>query len=90
MWNYIYFISYFDNDDKTKPLHIMFPKSAFVKCYDRETKWMCFEIEDDDVLEKYNTIYDNDTADIIKEFDIIHRDCLDHHLFVYYLFCLCN
>ena len=74
MWIYIYFISYFDNDHKTKPLDIMLPKSAFVKCYNGQTKWMCFEIEDDDVLEKYNTIYDNDTVDIIKEFDIIHRD----------------
>ena len=52
----------------------MLPKSAFVKCYNGQTKWMCFEIEDDGVLEKYNTIYDNDTVDIIKEFDIIHRD----------------
>ena len=30
--------------------------SAYVKIYDGQTKWMCFLIEDDDSLEKYNTI----------------------------------
>ena len=43
----------------------MLPKStAYVKSYDRQTKWMYFLIEDDDSLEKYNTI-----LDIKKEFD---------------------
>ena len=33
----------------------MLPKtSAYVKSYDRQTKWMCFLIEDDDLLEKFN------------------------------------
>ena len=48
----------------------MFPKtSAYVKCYDRQTKWMYFLIEDDDLLEKYSTIWDKVSDDIKKEFD---------------------
>ena len=43
--------------NKVKPLHIMLPKtSAYVKIYDGQTKWMYFLIEDDDLLETYNTI----------------------------------
>ena len=34
-----------------------------------ETKWMYILIEDDDFLEKYNTVRDKATADIKKEFD---------------------
>ena len=50
------------NDHKVKPLHILLPKtSAYVKRYDRQTKWMYFLIKDDDLLEKYNAIK--------KEFD---------------------
>ena len=38
---------------KVKPLHIMLPKtSAYVKCYDGQTKWI-FLIEDDDLFKKY-------------------------------------
>ena len=33
------------------------------------TKWMYFLIEDDDLLEKYNAIWDKFSADIKKEFD---------------------
>ena len=29
---------------------------AYVKSYDGQTKWMYFLTEDDDLLEKYNTI----------------------------------
>ena len=48
----------------------MLPKtSAYVKSYDGQTKWMCFLIEDNDLLEKYNTIWDRASADIKKEFD---------------------
>ena len=56
--NYKYFIGYLYNDNnKVKPLHIMFPKtSAYVKSYDEQTKWMYFLNEDDDLLEKWNTI----------------------------------
>ena len=43
----------------------MLPKtSAFVKCYDGQTKWMYFLIEDDDVLKIFSTIWDSVTADI--------------------------
>ena len=46
----------------------MFPKtSAYVKSYDGQTKWMYFLIEDDDVLEKYNTICDKVSAYIKKK-----------------------
>ena len=48
----------------------MLPKtSAYVKSYDGQTKSMSFLIEDDDLLEKYNTIWDKVSANINKEFD---------------------
>ena len=48
----------------------MLPKrSAYVKSYDRPTRWMYFLIEDNDLLKKYNTIWDKVSADIKKEFD---------------------
>ena len=60
------------NDHKVKKLHIMLPKtSAYVRRYDGQTKWMHFLIEDDDLLEKYNTIWDKVSADIKKEFDSV-------------------
>ena len=65
--NYKNFICYLYNDHKVKSLHIMLPKiNAYVKIYDRQTKWMFFFIEDEDILEKYNTIWDNVTPDIKK------------------------
>ena len=58
------------NDNKVKPLHIMFLKtSAYVKIYDGQTKWMYFLIEDGDLLQKYNTIWDMVSTDMKKEFD---------------------
>ena len=55
--SYKYFIGYLYNGYKIKPLHTMLPKiSVYVKSYDRETKWMYFLIEYDDLLENYNTI----------------------------------
>ena len=43
----------------------MLPKtSAYVKGYDRQTIWMYFSIKDDDLLEKYNTIWDKISVDI--------------------------
>ena len=58
------------NDDKANPLNIMLPKiRAYVKSYGGQTKWMYFLIEDDDLLEKQNTIWDNVSADLKKEFD---------------------
>ena len=57
------------NDHKNKPLHITLPKtSTCVKSYDGQTKWMYFLIEDDDLLEKYNTIWDKITLDIKKNY----------------------
>ena len=51
----------------------MLPKtSAYVKSYDGQTKseWMYFFfVKDDELLEKYNTIWDKVSADIKKEFD---------------------
>ena len=41
---------------------------ACVKSYDGLNKWMYILIEDDDLLEKYNTIWDKVSADIKKEF----------------------
>ena len=58
------------NDHKINPLHITLPKtSAYVKSYDERTRWMYFLIEDDEILEKYNTIWDKFSVDIKKEFD---------------------
>ena len=63
--SYKFYIDYLYNDHRVKPLHIMFPKtSAYVKSYDGQTKWVYFFIEDHDLLEKYNSIWDNDSADI--------------------------
>ena len=43
----------------------MLPKtSTYVKIYDGQFKLMYFVIENDDLLEKYNTIWDKFTADI--------------------------
>ena len=45
----------------------MLPKSsARVKGFDGETKWMYFLIEDDDLSEKHNTIW-NKVRDDIKQ-----------------------
>ena len=43
--------------------------TAYVKSYDGQTKWMYFVIDDDDLLEKYITIWDKVSADIKNEFD---------------------
>ena len=68
--NYKYFIRYLHNDHKVKLLHVILPKtSAYVKIYDRQTKWMHFFIENDDLLEKYNNVRYKVNADIRKEFD---------------------
>ena len=40
--------------------------SAYVKSYDGQTKWSYFSIEDDELLEKYNTIWDKVSTDIKK------------------------
>ena len=43
--------------------------SAYAKSYDGQTKQMYFLIEDDELLEKYNTIWDKFSANIKKELD---------------------
>ena len=64
---YKYFIDYFYNNYKVKPLHIILPKtSTYIKSYDGRTKWVYFFIEDDGLLEKYNTIWDKVSDDIKK------------------------
>ena len=58
------------NDYEVKSLHIIPPKtSAYIKIYSGQTKCMYFLIENDDLLEKYNTTWDKVSADIKKEFD---------------------
>ena len=55
------------DDYKVKPLHIMLPKtSAYIKRYDGKTKWIYFLINNDDLLEKYNTVWDKVNADVRK------------------------
>ena len=67
--NYKYFIGYLYNDNKGKPLHIMLLKtSAYVTSFDGQTKWMYFLIKDDDLSEKFITIWDKFSADIKKNF----------------------
>ena len=44
-------------------------EKSYVESYDRQLKRMYFLIEDDDLLEKYNSIWDKFSADIKKEFD---------------------
>ena len=41
--------------------------SAYVKGYDGQTEWMYFLTESDDLLEKYNAIWDKVSADIKKK-----------------------
>ena len=48
----------------------MLPKRiADVKSYSGWTKWMYISIKDNDLLEKYNTIWDKVSADINKYID---------------------
>ena len=46
--------------------NIILPKkTAYVKSFDGQTKWMMtFLVEDDNLLEKYNTIWDKVSANI--------------------------
>ena len=67
---HLYFIGYFYDDNQIKALHIVLPKrSAHVKSYDDQTKRVCFLLEDNDLLEKYNTIWDKVSTNIKEEFD---------------------
>ena len=40
-----------------------------LKRYDGHTKWICFLIKDDDLLNKYNSVWDKVSASIKKEFE---------------------
>ena len=42
------------------------PRPYYVISY-AQTKWMCFLIEDDNLLEKYNAIWDKVRADTKKD-----------------------
>ena len=58
------------NDNKVKLLHTMLPKtSAYVKGYDGQTRWMYFLTENDDLLEKYDSIWDKVSVDSKNELD---------------------
>ena len=64
---YKHFIGYLYNGNEVKPLNKILSKtSAYVKSYNGQTKWMYVLIENDDFLEKYNTIWDKVSADIKK------------------------
>ena len=68
--DYKYFSGYLYDGYKIKALHIMLSTSRlYVKSYASQTIWMPILIEDDDLLGKYNTIWDKVSADIKKEFD---------------------
>ena len=55
------------NDYKFRPLHTTPRKTEVsVKCYDGHAKWKYFLIEDNNLLKKYNTIWDKVSADIKK------------------------
>ena len=63
----------------------MLPKTrVYVKSYDGQTKWMYFLTEDDDLLEKYNTIWDKVSADIKKELSdsepVYNKNYLKHKI----------
>ena len=62
-----YFIGY--KDAKIRPLCIFLPKmSAYRRDFD-ETKYMSFLIKDDELLEKYNEIWEKVKNSIKEEFD---------------------
>ena len=66
---YMYFNSFLYGDFKVKPLHMILPKaSAYVENFDGQTKWMYFSSEDDDLLEKFKTIWDKLSGDLKKNF----------------------
>ena len=68
--NYMDFNDYLHNDFKVRPSHVMILKtSVYVKSYDGQTKLVYFLIEDNDLLDKYNTIWDKVISDIKKKFD---------------------
>ena len=70
--NYKYFIGYLGKEYKVIPLHVMLRKaSACVKTYG-QTNCIYFLIEDDNLPEKYNSIWDKISNDIKKTFIATH------------------
>ena len=59
-----------DDDYKIKSLHIMLPQtSAYVKGFDGQIKWIHFLIKDDELLKKYNDIWNKVSNSMKKRFD---------------------
>ena len=58
--DYKYLIGFLYNDHKVNPLH----NKSLCKSYDGQTNLMYVLIEDNDLLKKYNTIWDKVSADI--------------------------
>ena len=57
--NYKYFIGYLYNDNKVNPIHTMISKTkAYVKSYYGKLNGCIFLTEDDELLQRYNTIWD--------------------------------
>ena len=66
--SYNYFVGYKD-DEKVIPSCIMFPQIRARAKYFDETKCMCFLIEHNELLEKYNKICDKISYSIKIDFD---------------------
>ena len=47
---------------------MLYQLSTYVTIYDGQIKWMNFLIKDDDLLKKYNAIWDKVSADMKKQF----------------------
>ena len=63
-----YFIGY-KNDKKIRPLCIFLPKMSACRTDFDETKYISFFIRDDELLEKYNDIWEQVKNSIRKEFE---------------------
>ena len=67
---YKYFFNYLYDNNKIKPMHIMLPKtSTHVENCDGQTKWIYFLLKDNELFEKYNTIWDKVRAVMKKQFN---------------------
>ena len=71
--NYRRFIGYMDDNYKIKLLCIILPKrSTYVKSHGGEAIWMHFVIEDDELLKKYNGIWNKLSNSIEKILIVPH------------------
>ena len=58
------------DESKSKTFSIILPKAnAYVKSYDGETKFMYFSIEDEELLKKYNDIWNKVSHSMKRELD---------------------